>query len=134
MADCSDTELVNLREKVHLLEIAVARLQEQQKAAASALVIANKALEHSQQASNEWRQENIDQRDLYPQKLDVNGRFNTEAAERRSLEGRISKIELSLGEETGKQSGFDSVWLKGAVVITMLMTAISLIYKFVTGR
>jgi hypothetical protein len=130
----NDAEFIKLREKVHELEVEVARLQEQEKAADRALVIANKALEHSQASSNEWRKENIDQRATYPTISKVDGQFSTESSERRSLENRIILLEKSGSADQGKHSAFDVVWVRAAVVISMLLTAIGLAYKFVTGK
>jgi hypothetical protein len=119
----NDTEFVKLREKCHELEIAVARLQEQELASDRALVIANQSLQHSQAVSNEWRKENIDQRALYPTISKMDGMFATEAAERRSLENRIIIIE----KEQSNQSGRLATW---GTVLTLVIIAIQIVLHF----
>ncbi len=130
----SDAEFIKLREKVQKMEVDVARLEEQTKAADRALIIANEALKHAQAVSNEWRKENIDQRATYPTTNKVDGQFSTEQAERRALESRVLVLENAGSKDQGKHSAFDAVWLKITVVVTMLMTAAALAYKFVTGK
>ncbi len=125
----SDPEFVKLREKVHELEVDVARLQENKKDADKALDLARTAMERSQAASNEWRQENIDQRALYPTVGKVEGLMQTEAAERRSLEARISALEKSNLQNVGRGSAFNDVWLKFITVATLVSAVVIMIYK-----
>ena len=134
MNEYSDSEFVKLREKVQVLEVSVARLQEQEKAKAEALVIAREALSHSQQVSNEWRKENIDQRALYPTTPKMEGMFATESSERRSLENRIIVLEKAGATGGGRHAAFEAVWVKFAAVAALVMTALSIVYKLVTGK
>ena len=131
MTDCADSEVPKLRDKVHSLEIAVARLQEQQVAGDKALVIANKSLEHTQAVSNEWRKENLDQRALFPTTNRVDGMFSVEASERRALEARVILLEKGSTVGQGRQSAFSDVWVKFVVVATLLMAGIGLFLKLV---
>ena len=132
--DYNDAEFVKLREKVHSLEIDVARLQEKSKAAHDALAIASAALEHNQAVSNEWRKENIDQRALFMTDDKVRGLLAEEASERRAVEGRVTVLEKSASSDIGKRSAFDAVWVKGAVIATLILTGIGVVYKFITGK
>jgi len=134
MNEYSDSEFVKLRDKVHALEISVARLQEQEKAAAAALVIAREALTHAQEVSNEWRKENIDQRNLYPTSSKMEGLFATESSERRSLENRIIILEKINATGGGRHTAFEAMWVKFVAVSALVMTALSIIYKMVTGK
>jgi len=128
--DYNDSEHVKLREKVQQLQVDVARLQEGKKAADEALTLARMAMQRQQDASNEWRQENIDQRTLYPTSGKVDGMLAAEAAERRALEGRITSLE-NLGSKTlGRSSAFDDVWLKFVVVFTLMISAVGLIVTY----
>jgi hypothetical protein len=130
----SDPEFVKLREKVQSLEIAVARLQEQELASDRALVIANQSLQHSQAVSNEWRKENIDQRSLYPTISKMEGMFATESSERRSLENRIIKLENAQSTDSGKSTAFDAVWVKAALIISAIGTLFAIAYRAITGK
>jgi hypothetical protein len=129
MAEYSELEAVRLLEKIHDLEVDVARLQEQEKAAGRALIIANEALKHSQAVSNEWRKENIDQRALYPTIPYVDGKFSTEGSERRSLEARVYLLEKAGSTGSGRSSAFSDVWVKFVVVATLLMAAWGLVLR-----
>src|ERR1700730_6725130 len=95
-------ELFGLLDKLHELEIEIARLQEQKDGSERALVLAREALEHNQAVSNEWRKENIDQRALFPTSQRVDGQFATESAERRALEARIAQLEQAGKRDEGK--------------------------------
>lgn len=128
--ECTHSELVKVREKVHCLEVSVARLQEQSKASAEALVIANDNLKHAQTVANEWRKENIDQRALYPTIGKVEGMFTTESSERRALEARVNAIEKIGSQATGRGGAFSDVWLKFVAVFAMVVSALGLIYGF----
>src|ERR1700733_1640888 len=112
----SDGENGMLREKVQALEIEIARMQEQKKAADMALELARRALEHSQAASNEWRQENIDQRSLFMSEDKVRGLMATEATERRALEGRVGVLEKAGSTGEGRHGAFDSVWVRATTI------------------
>jgi hypothetical protein len=125
----NDSEFVKWRDKCHALEISVARLQEQEKASDKALTIATDALKHSQSVSNEWRKENLDQRALFPTTNKVDGQFATEGAERRALEARVLILEKSGNVGEGKHSAFEAVWVKFAVVVTLLIALAGLIQK-----
>lgn len=128
-AEYNDAEFIKWRDKCHALEISVARLQEQEKAADKALTIATDALKHSQSVSNEWRKESLDQRALFPTTNKVDGQFATEGAERRALEARVLILEKSGNVGEGKHSAFETVWVKAAVVATLLIALAGLISK-----
>ena len=119
----SDAEFIKLREKCHELEISVARLQEQELASDRALVLANQSLQHSQQVSNEWRKENIDQRALYPTIAKVEGMAATESSERRSLENRIILLEKAQSMQAGRLA----TW---GTVLTLVVIAIQVLLHF----
>jgi hypothetical protein len=113
-------DLSGMRERIHDLDVEVARLQEQKKASDVALDLARHALEHAQQNSNEWRQENIDQRALTLSKNEANGLFATEASERRALESRIVVLERDSS----------SVWLRALVVAGLVLGAVATVLHF----
>jgi hypothetical protein len=123
-----------LWERLHSLEVDVARLQEGKKAAEIALALANKALEHTQAQQNEWRQENIDQRALFMTEDKTRGLLSEEGAERRALEGRVSVLEKGGSAQSGRHSAFEDVWLKFAVVVTLLMTAAGLLHSLMATK
>ena len=121
LSEYNDAEFVKLREKCHLLEIAVARLQEQELASDRALVIANQSLQHSQAVSNEWRKENIDQRALYPTISKMEGMFATEGSERRALENRIVVLEKGQSSDLGKNATWGIVLVIAIALLGVAM-------------
>lgn len=131
---CDEREYTKLRAMVHSLDVKVAILEQSKIDSEKALGIAELALKHSQSVSNEWRKENIDQRGLFPNKEEVNGKLATEAALRGALEGRIYVLEKANNTDAGRHSAFDTVWMKGAMIATLALTALSIIYKFLTGK
>lgn len=116
-SDCGDSEVVRLREKVHSLEVELAVLKQSGFDSDKALIIADAALKHSQEVSNEWRKENIDQRDLFPNKDEVNGKFATEASERRALEQRIVVLERAGSAGQGAHSA--NIYAIGLVIVAI---------------
>jgi hypothetical protein len=132
-ATCDSREVIKLREAVHQLEVHVAVQAAEAKASEKALVLARNALEHAQAASNEWRQENIDQRALFMTEDKVRGLFETEAAERRSLESRILSLEKIKVADTGRSSAFSSVWVVTTTIAFIVIAAVGLIVRYV-GR
>jgi hypothetical protein len=121
----------DLRDKVQTLEIEIARLQEQKTASDRALELARVALEHSQAASNEWRQENIDQRGLFVTDDKVRGLLSAEAIERRALEGRVAVLEKVGSEGQGRHGAFDSLWTRAIGIAFVVIALAGLIAKFV---
>jgi lipid II:glycine glycyltransferase (peptidoglycan interpeptide bridge formation enzyme) len=85
------------------LRIAVARLEERLKAADQALELARESLERWQAASNEWRKENIDQRNLYPTTDKVNAMIA-------AIESRVATMEKAGTFTAGKHGAFGTVW------------------------
>jgi hypothetical protein len=114
-------ELFGLLDKVHELEVEVARLQEQKNAADTALVIAREALEHNQAVSNEWRRENIDQRALFMTQEKAQGLINSESLERRALEARVTVLERAGSAYSGSHSTLESVWVKMVAIASLII-------------
>jgi hypothetical protein len=133
-SEYNGAEFVKLRDKVHELDVDVAVLKQAKLDSDKALAIADEALKHAQQVSNEWRKENIDQRNLFPDKNEVNGRFTVEGTRREALEARVSVIEKVGSSAVGRHSAFDDVWLKLTVVAALLVSVVSFLYHFLTGK
>jgi hypothetical protein len=108
-------------DKIQALEIQIARLQEKIIAQENALVLARQALERSQAASNEWRQENIDQRALFMTEDKVRGLMDTEESKRNALEGRVVILERANFLAQGSHVTAESVWVKGFAIAGALM-------------
>jgi hypothetical protein len=122
----NESEISDLIEKIHRLEIEIARLQEQKEASGEALLLANAALQHNQAISNEWRKENIDQRALFMTKIEVQGLLNEEAGNRRALEGRVTVLEKASSTYSGEKSAIDSVWIKAIAIAGLMVTLLGL--------
>lgn len=103
----------DLLEKVHKLELQIARLQEQKVASAEALVIARNALEHNQEISNEWRKENLDQRALFLTKIEAFGITN-------ALDARVAMLERDR----------NSVWVRALIIAGSIIGAVATIQHF----
>jgi hypothetical protein len=125
-ASVNESEISDLIEKIHRLEIEIARLQEQKEASGEALLLANAALQHNQAISNEWRNENIDQRALFMTKIEVQGLLNEEAGNRRALEGRVTVLEKASSTYSGGKSAIDSVWIKAIAIAGLMVTLLGL--------
>jgi hypothetical protein len=123
-------ELFGLLDKLHELEIEIARLQEQKDGSERALVLAREALEHNQAVSNEWRKENIDQRALFMTQEKAQGLINSEAQERRALDGRVSVLERQASSYTGSHSTIESVWVKAVAVAGLILGIFGLIVHY----
>jgi hypothetical protein len=95
----------------------IARLQEQIKASDRALTLADAVLEQWKHGTNEWRQENVDQRNLFPTKDRVDGLIDT-------VNGRINTLE----KQGAKLSG---VW---AVVVLLWPVAVALAFYLLAHR
>lgn len=111
--------------------IKVARLEERLMASDKALDLARASLTAWQSASNEWRQENIDQRAMFMTIDKAQSLVATEAALRASLEGRIWAIEQARQVDVGKQAAFSSTWAITCTVITIIISATALAIKFI---
>jgi hypothetical protein len=134
MTDCSEGDINRLRDKMHELEVDVARLQEQEKASDRALIIAADALRHAQATSNEWRKENLDQRALFPTTNKVDGQFTTEASERRALEARVVLLEKAGNAGQARSSAFGDVWVKFVAIAGLLLAGLSFFYNKLIGK
>lgn len=92
----NEQEFIKLREGLAGAKVDIARLQEQGKASAEALRLADRILESWKASANEWRQENIDQRNLFPSEDKVQGWFAT-------VNTRLSNLENS-------KAGLSGAW------------------------
>jgi hypothetical protein len=106
-------EIQRLKEKVHELEIEIVILQTRVEAADKALELAKSVLEHTQAVSSEWRQESQTQRNLFMTSEKVRGLVAEEAILRRALEERVVALEQSNFMLEGKDSTYESIWLRG---------------------
>jgi hypothetical protein len=117
-------------DKIHALEIEIARLQEKNTAGDRALTLARQALEHTQAASNEWRQENIDQRALFMTEEKVRGLMNAEEIKRMALEGRVVILEQAGYKSIGSHTTTESVWVKAIAVAGLFIGLYSIIAHY----
>lgn len=112
------------------LKVEIAVLKQRVLDSDRALVIANTILEKWQVASNEWRQENIDQRSQYMTSDKGQAMMSAEASLRYALEARVSIIEQARQLEIGKHSAFDTTWAIVVTVITILISGTALLIHF----
>lgn len=118
-------------DKIHALEVEVARLQEKIIAGDRALTLAREALEHAQAASNEWRQENLDQRALFMTEEKVRGLMTAEEIQRRALEGRVVVLEKASLMYAGGHTTVESVWVKAIGLLGLLLVVLGIILHYV---
>jgi hypothetical protein len=116
----AETENGVLREKVQSLEVEIARLQEQKKAADQALIIARASLDHAQAQSNEWRATLTDWKDDCPTKNEARGWIDAESAERRALSDRLALLEKDAG----------TIWIRALVVAGAVIAAVAALQHF----
>ena len=95
-------KLITERDLVQAL-IDIARLQEQIKANDRALVLADEVLEQWKRGTNEWRQENVDQRNLFPTKDRVDGLIDT-------VNGRINTLDKQGAKLSGSVAALVFIW------------------------
>lgn len=127
-------ETVKLRDKMEQVRIDVARLQEQAAGNEKALELATKTLDAYKANSNEWRQENLEQRAIFPSEDKVHGWFETVNTRVGSLENstniRLASLEASRTEDLGKRGGFSTVWGVTVTVILIVLAAAGLAVHF----
>lgn len=124
MATDNDRDVVELGLKV-------ARLEEKIVAADSALSLAREALTRWQATSNEWRQENIDQRQMYLTIDKGHSLIATEAAFRYALEARMRIMETTVTEGSGKAQGSHATLAIAATVITIVISLAAVLIHFI---
>jgi hypothetical protein len=113
------------------LDIKVARLEERLIASDRALELARESLKSWQAASNEWRQENIDQRAQYMTIDKTQALLAAESAQRYSLEARVRILEDTAKLSVGQHSAINTTWVVVAFIIT---TGIAIITVFVRSH
>jgi hypothetical protein len=106
------------------VDVKIARLEEKLAASDRALELARQALGTWQAASNEWRQENIDQRAMYMTTDKATSLIQAESSQRYALEARVRVLEDSNKSDTGRHGAFNTTWIVIAFIIT---TAISIV-------
>ena len=116
----AETENGQLREKVQSLEVEIARIQEQKRAADQALIIAKASLDHAQAQANEWRATLTDWKDDCPTKVEARGWVDHESAERQALSARVSILEKDAG----------TVWIRALVVAGAVIAAVAALNHF----
>ena len=84
-------------------EVRIARLEERLEASDRALDLARGSMESWKAASNEWRKENIDQRNLYP----TTDKVISLVA---SVEARLLLLEKSRSVDSGRHSAYSLMW------------------------
>lgn len=91
-------------------EVRIARLEERLEASDRALDLARVSMENWKAASNEWRKENIDQRNLYP----TTDKVISLVA---SVETRLIVLEKSSSVNSGRHSAYNLMWaVVGSIV------------------
>lgn len=109
------------------LMVRLARIEEKVNAADNALVLARESLTRWQTTSNEWRQENIDQRAEYLTIEKGNSLINIEGAARNALEARVRILEQTSIQSSGKSQGSNSVIAIIFTIITIIISATALV-------
>jgi len=102
----------------------IVRLEEKIIANEKALTIASESLKHNQEVSNEWRKENIDQRNLFLTIEKGQSLIAVEAAMRNALDVRINNLEKFSNIGAGRIVGLSQFW---NVLITVLALSISIL-------
>lgn len=121
----SESEFIKLREKSERHTEDIARLQEKVTAAAAALEIARQTMESYKITNNEWRQENLDQRSLFPTEDKVRGLID-------ALAMQVNMLKENRQEEMGRHAGLNSVWVAVTVGGALFLTAIGIVVALIT--
>jgi hypothetical protein len=120
------------KEQIRQLEISVVRMEQRIVDTDKALVLAREISTAWQKSSNEWRDENRDQRALYPTLDKVATMIAMETSSREALEGRVRVLEQTAQALLGKNAGSGRTWdvalVVGAAIISLMMLIIHFIH------
>jgi len=107
---------MNDDEKVHILDVRVARLEEQYKAKEKALELIAISLTDYKAQANEWRGTVQDIIGKNPTRVEVQATFDR-------LSDKVSVLERAENKSEGKSSGFNASWLIAVGVATLVLMA-----------
>lgn len=119
-----------LVDKINALSVQLARLEEKLMASDKALDLARVALQAWQATSNEWRQENIDQRAMYMTREKVESLISAESISRNALSNRLELLEQKAQVDMGSQKAASSIWAVAVTVTTVIISTTMLVIKF----
>jgi len=94
----------------------IARLEERLAASDRALMLSSSNLEAWKASANEWRGALDDQRQEFVTKIEF-----------QVMDGRVSKLETSQLQDTGRSSALGSVWIVAVAVIGMLLAVTGIV-------
>ena len=122
---------VAIDSSTHDLEIKLARLEEKIAARDQALMLATDTLKAWQSSSNEWRKENIDQRNLFMTIDKAQSLIAAEQSLRAALEARVAVLEQSLSALSGKSTGSAITWAAAATITSITISLIYFILRII---
>jgi hypothetical protein len=127
--DNFSTDLRDLSEKVRLLEIKMAVIETKQSEGDKALDLAREITDAWKLTANEWRDENVDQRNLYLTIEKGQALVAVESAQRGTLESRVSNLQEVIKINQGEKMGSSDVWKNIVTIFSMAVAFFSIAWN-----